>query len=173
MSTEPPVPDSLSPARRREALLHGMSELHSRGIHCGSCGGICCTHLANSMKITRGEAEEMKAFLVSEGRWNADLLSRLSDTVRRYRLDHDLGDGRRSLRRTYTCPFFSGGTHGCTIAPTHKPFGCLAFNPRSPGLTRGGDCVSDTETLEKVTQEGEETEPIPIALLKLRHDHPK
>jgi hypothetical protein len=119
------------------------------------------------MKITREEAEDLKAFLISEGRWNEDLFETLRETIRKYRLDQEVGDGRRSLRKTYTCPFYAGGKLGCTIAPTHKPYGCLAFNPRSPGLTEGGDCVSDTKTLETVATECTEKETIPVALLHL------
>ena len=144
-----------------------MKKQERSGIHCGSCTGVCCTHLANSMKITRQEAEDMKSFLEAEGRWTAELMDTLSETVRRYRLDQDLGDGRRSLRRTYTCPFTSGERLGCTIAPTHKPYGCLAFNPRSAGLRQGGDCTSDRATLEQVCDEVKEKDPIPIALLKI------
>ena len=110
----------------------------------------------------------MKEFLVSEGRWNPELFVRLSETIRKYRLDQDVGDGRRSLRKTYTCPFYSGSRHGCTIAPTHKPTGCLAFNPRSPGLTEGGDCASDTRLLSQEPPDDADKHPIPVALLNLR-----
>lgn len=158
---------ALPPEDRRHALRQGMRDLQARGIHCGDCVGVCCTHLANSMRITRREAEDLKDFLVSEGRWNEELVFRLSETIRTYRLDREEGDGRRVLRKTYTCPFFAGGKLGCTIAPTHKPYGCLAFNPRSPGLTKGGDCASDRERLEPHYREGEETHPIPISLLRL------
>jgi Fe-S-cluster containining protein len=148
-------------------LLAAMNQLHRNGIHCGSCSGICCTHLANSMKITREEAEDLQAFLVAEGRWNGELMESLRETVRRYRLDQEVGYGRRVLRKTYTCPFYAGGALGCTIAPTHKPYGCLAFNPRSPGLTAGGDCVSDVAVLEQVQTPDGERLPIPMALLAL------
>ncbi len=158
---------ALPPEERRQALRQGMRNLHARGIHCGQCAGVCCTHLANSMRITREEAEDLKDFLISEGRWNEELRVRLSETIRTYRLDQEMGDGRRALRKTYTCPFYAGGKLGCTIAPAHKPYGCLAFNPRSPGLTKGGDCVSDQELLEPLYREEEETHPIPIALLRL------
>jgi len=158
---------SASPTARREPLLEAMERLHDSGIHCGACVGICCTHLANSMKITRQEALDLKEFLEGEGRWNEETFTSLRETIRKYRLDQELGNGRKTFRKTYTCPFFAGGKLGCTIAPTHKPYGCLAFNPRSAGLTEGGDCVSDMETLEKVDQGDEERYPIPIALLAL------
>ena len=159
---------SVSPFTRRDPLLKAMERLHDSGIHCGACVGICCTHLANSMKITRKEAEDIREYLEAEGRWTEEMMASLRETVRKYRLDQEVGDGRRCLRKTYTCPFYAGVKLGCTIAPTHKPYGCLAFNPRSAGLTKGGDCVSDVETLKQVDGGGEEEKnPIPIALLNL------
>lgn len=152
----------------RQRMLDAMATLQQTGIHCGECAGVCCTHLANSMKITLQEALEIKTFLVSMERWTPDLFEALRETVRRYRLDQELGDGRRSFRKTYTCPFFAGSRLGCTIAPAAKPLGCLAFNPRSPGLTQGGDCATIPGCLPTPLFPEEDRWPIPVALLRLR-----
>ena len=154
------------PETRRFALIEDMKARSARGIHCGECVGVCCTHLANSMQITREEAEDIRDYLIRKDRWTPALIGKLRETVQRYRLDHEVGDGRRSMRKTYTCPFYAGGNLGCTISPAHKPYGCLAFNPRSPGLTEGGDCASDPSLLEPFAVDAQEKEPIPVALLK-------
>ncbi|MEX2607149.1 MAG: hypothetical protein WD708_07355 [Kiritimatiellia bacterium] len=159
---------TLSPAARRAGLLTAMREQADQGTHCGSCCGVCCTFLANSMQITPLEAEDLRDWLIQEGRWTPELFDQLVANVTRFRLDRDLGDGRRSLlRRTYTCPFHQPGPKGCTIAPTHKPYGCLAFNPRRPGLTEGGDCDSNTGLLENLQAPSSPKAPIPVALLRL------
>ncbi|MDA3873516.1 MAG: hypothetical protein PF795_06115, partial [Kiritimatiellae bacterium] len=140
-----------APATRRAALLAAMREQADQGSHCGSCSGVCCTFLANSMQITPLEARDMRDSLMQQGRWTRELFEQLADTVTRFRLDRELGDGRRSLlRRTYTCPFYQSGPTGCSISPTHKPYGCLAFNPRKPDLTAGGDCASSPNLLENL-----------------------
>ena len=89
------------------------------------------------------------------------------------------GDGRREMRKTYTCPFYTPGPTGCSIHPDWKPYGCLAFNPRRPGVTSGGHCASDQDLLLKRETGGEaetntalreqhkldwSTAPLPIAL---------
>ncbi len=178
--TEPQViPDA--PARR-QPLIDQMHQLAENGNHCGGCSGVCCTFLANSMLITPVEALDLKTWLQSQDRWNDDLIIRLKDCIKKFRLDQDLGDGRRSFRRTYTCPFYRNGPQGCSISRHHKPYGCLAFNARSPGLTEGGDCASDQESLKTLESEAEashnqflklkhqwlfEKAPIPVALLSI------
>ncbi len=168
MSADDPVP----PGPRRAELLHHMRHLASEGKSCAACSGVCCTFVANSMRITRAEALDMRESLQAQGRWNSTLFEQLRECVRRYRLDHEPGDGRRSLRRTYTCPFFAGTTLGCTLPPTHKPYGCLAFNPRRSGLTEGGDCASDQSLLRRQAEAFPDADPfpplpIPLALLAL------
>lgn len=145
-----------------------MRDQADQGIHCGSCSGVCCTFLANSMQITPLEAEDLREWLIQQNRWTPELFEQLAATVTRFRLDRELGDGHRSLlRRTYTCPFYRPGPAGCSIAPTHKPYGCLAFNPRRPNLTEGGDCVSDPGLLEDLQASSAKKAPIPIALLEM------
>ncbi|MGA0333456.1 MAG: hypothetical protein ACO3NW_05825, partial [Kiritimatiellia bacterium] len=88
-------------------------------------------------------------------------------------------------RRSYTCPFYSPGPQGCSISRSYKPYGCLAFNPRSPGRTKGGDCASNGKLLEDQSSPEEELlnqqlkkaqgllfdkAPIPVALLALFSD---
>ncbi len=159
---------TVTPAQRRAPLLEEMQALGERGIDCRSCCGLCCTHAANSMRITRQEALDMQAALIAEQRWTEELFERLQRTVSRYRLDQEPGDGRRIFRKTYTCPFFKDQTLGCSIPATHKPYGCLAFNANVPGQKRGGNCSSDAELLERVQESDAERLPIPLALLALR-----
>lgn len=170
-----------APARRRELILD-MKRRAETGSHCGNCSGVCCTFLANSMQITPVEARDLKAWLLKENRWNEECRQSLRDCVRKFRLDQDAGDGRRTLRKTYTCPFYRPGPLGCSISPKHKPYGCLAFNARRPGITDGGDCASDLGLLaaRESTPENDcnarlreewrlpfEKAPIPVALLAL------
>jgi len=174
----PPAPD------RRKMLIGEMEALGNEGLHCAGCTGVCCTFLSNSMQITPVEAEDLRNWLMDQGRWTSELKTQLKESVRRFRLDQDLGDGRRSLRRTYTCPFYQPGPKGCSISRHHKPYGCLAFNARSLGITNGGDCASDQSVLSKreehFPEEAERNQqlksqhsllfdkaPIPVALLAL------
>ncbi|MCC5850055.1 MAG: YkgJ family cysteine cluster protein [Verrucomicrobia bacterium] len=136
------------PAERRANLRDHMRARHEAGNTCAACTGVCCTFVANSMRITPVEALDMKNRLISEGRWTPELFATLTKTVERYGLDRETGDGRRSLRKTYTCPFYTPGPRGCSIHPDHKPYGCLAFNARRPGITEGGDCASSIHELE-------------------------
>ena len=173
-----------TPPERRRILRAQMRSLAQQGRTCAACTGVCCTFVANSMKITPLEAQDLKRFLEAEGRWTPALFAQLRETVARYRLDLETGDGRRALRKTYTCPFYTPGPTGCSIHPDHKPYGCLAFNARRPGITEGGDCASDTDLLQqRETQFPQEaamnqqlrhdwglhadTAPIPVALLAL------
>jgi hypothetical protein len=159
-------------AERRTLLLEEMRRLAEDGKTCLHCSGLCCTSLANSMRISPQEALDIRDALLAEQRWNDALAERLRDTIRRFRLDQELGDGRRVLRRSYTCPFFSGARLGCTLPPTHKPYGCLAFNPHRPGLREGGDCSSDQALLQRrenafPPDASALSEPIPVAVLRL------
>lgn len=140
----------LPPPETRRALLRShMHDLSAKGWSCAACTGVCCTFVANSMRITPVEARDLHRWLESQGRWTPELTDTLRDTVTRYRLDHDAGDGRRSLRKTYTCPFHTPGPRGCSIHPDHKPYGCLAFNARKPGITEGGHCASAQDLLQQ------------------------
>ena len=101
-----------------------------------------------------------------KGRWTEALRQRLRACVERYQLDEIPGDGRRDLlRRSYTCPFLRTAPLGCGVDPDHKPYGCLAFNPRRPDQAEGGDCASDVDLLVKLGTGDEEKAPIPVMLL--------
>jgi len=169
-------------AARRELPRAEMARLERTAIGCAGCSGICCTLVANSMQTTPAETLDLLVFLIEEGRWNKDLIQRLRATVRSYRLDVPIpGDGRRGfLRRTYTCPFFAETSLGCTIAPSHKPYGCLAFNPERAGVTEGEACSSNQALLERREREtvhhGDpmrehaldwDKKPMPLAMLAL------
>ncbi len=151
-------PELPSPATRRASLIADMQARAELGHHCAACSGICCTFVANSMCITPLETRDLRQFLEREGRWTPALLTELRETVRRFRLDQDVGDGRRNLRRTYTCPFYHPGPKGCSISRQHKPYGCLAFNPRTGGQTEGGNCVSDQGLLSSLENRNETRE---------------
>lgn len=143
-------PTRLPPPEIRRALLRDhMLELDQKGWSCSACTGVCCTFVANSMRITPVEAWDLRRYLESKGRWTPELIETLKETVARYRLDQDAGDGRRSLRKTYTCPFYTNGPRGCSIHPDHKPYGCLAFNARRSGITEGGHCASAQDLLQE------------------------
>ncbi|MCC5846205.1 MAG: YkgJ family cysteine cluster protein [Verrucomicrobia bacterium] len=142
----PPLP---APEARRAVLREHMRELESKGWSCAACSGVCCTFVANSMRISPVEARDLRRWLEAEGRWTPELIESLRECVARFRLDQDTGDGRRSLRKTYTCPFYTNGPRGCSIHPDHKPYGCLAFNARRPGITGGGHCASAQDLLRE------------------------
>jgi len=180
MSTETRLPE---PATRRQDLMEDMIARAEQGHHCAACSGVCCTFVANSMKISPVEARDLRLYLEQEERWTPELLQELQSIVTRFRLDREVGDGRRSLRKTYTCPFYRPGPKGCSISRKHKPYGCLAFSPRAAGLTEGGNCASAQNLLENRAKRfpGEEPEnlrlkalwnwdqetlPIPLALLQ-------
>ena len=135
---------------RRAALIGHMDALASQHISCKNCTGKCCTFAANSMQVTPTEALDLYTFLVDEDRWNDDLKRDLLKTIHEYRLDKEVpSNGRRDfMRRYYTCPFFSTGGKGCSIDPEFKPYGCLAFNAKQPGIEDGECCGSDEKLLE-------------------------
>jgi hypothetical protein len=126
-----------------------MNQLDSRKINCSQCDGHCCTYLSNSMQVTPIEAVELLHYLKSKGRWNEELKRKLNQCVQDYRLDKEISTGRNStFRRTYTCPFYTPGPKGCSIAIEYKPYGCLAFNPKNKNAD-GTNCHSDIEVLEE------------------------
>ncbi len=140
-----------SPLSRRNSLINAMTKLEGSKIHCFNCSGTCCTYVANSMQITPLEALEILESLNLNQETKNLLISKLSQTVTDYRLDQELLTGKKgiqSLRRTYTCPFFTPGSKGCGLSRSVKPYGCLAFNPRIED-DNGGQCKSDVVLLEK------------------------
>lgn len=172
--------------RRRAGLVAAMQARGEAGIDCRACSGVCCTFVANSMQTTPLETLDLLAWLVSQKRVNAALIEALRSAVRRYRLDAPApGDGQRNfVRRTYTCPFFTRDTLGCSVSRHAKPYGCLGFNPLRAGQVDGGDCASQIDLLEQreanfacdetaadqhlrqVLQLDWDKKPMPVALLE-------
>jgi Fe-S-cluster containining protein len=139
------------PLERRQNLVQEMSKLEGKNIHCFNCAGTCCTFSANSMQITPLEAFEILFSLDLNPEKIEELKIIMKNTVTSYRLDHEIFTGKKassSLRRTYTCPFFSPGPKGCTLGRAHKPYGCLGFNPKISD-DNGTSCHSHTEILEE------------------------
>jgi Fe-S-cluster containining protein len=161
--------------QRRKILLDAQTN------RCGSCEGFCCTYQSNSMKVTPVEALDMIEYLKENDRWNEETIESLKKTIEEFRLDKVIALKRgQDLRRTYTCPFFTGDKLGCSIAPEYKPYGCLAFNPTEDGISEWGKCNSQVEILKERENIDEDQyndylrqfyhlhwqkEPIPIALL--------
>ena len=134
------------PGLRRKLLIDTMTELESRGMGCMGCEGTCCTYQSNSMMVTPLEALELLSYLKKSGSLDEDLKAKCSETVSRYRLDHESGNGRRSfVRKTYTCPFFGFKELGCPLPREVKPYGCLAFNAHHETIKASDHCYSDLE----------------------------
>lgn len=148
----------------RELILKHLEEKAKLGHHCQSCPGTCCTDVANSMMISSSEARTIQNYLIGQGKWDEDLLLEIRECVRHYRLDIPVpGDGRRSyIRRTYTCPFYQLKLGGCQIPRTHRPLGCLAFNPTDKNRIGEGGC----EQTWKLSSQSDSF-PIPVAILNL------
>lgn len=146
-------PDYLSRSTRRDILISSMSSLEKSGIHCANCPGTCCTSEANSMMITPLEALEIVNSLVprlSIPDEKEKLIAALKKSIDLYRLDKEIYTGKKNsqaLRRYYTCPFFNNGSLGCGLSRKSKPYGCLAFNPKTNN-DNGKTCSSQTELLE-------------------------
>lgn len=139
-----------SSLERRKLLIGEMKGLTNNKIDCFHCAGTCCTFAANSMQITPIEAFEILISLEVSGEDLVTLKEMLLKNIQSYRLDHEFSLGRKNnslLRKTYTCPFFVTGSHGCTIKKELKPYGCLGFNPRIEN-DNGSQCLSNVELLE-------------------------
>lgn len=177
---DPKASDLPSPKFRRELLLEAMKVQEGRGFDCRSCSGECCTSKSNSMKIDAEEAHDIYSHLVASELWTEELIQKLRDCIRDYRLDVEIPTfgSRPNIRRTYTCPFYaeaSNGPFGCSLPREVRPLGCLAFNPtreHSRGLA--DQCTSDIKTFAQQEEQNESTQaphkplekqPIPIALL--------
>jgi Fe-S-cluster containining protein len=139
-----------SSTKRRIGVNKTMDEFVQSGKNCFSCQGFCCTVSYNSMQVTPIEALDAYDYLRANNRINDELIQRLDDCIKEYRLDNEivLGGGRE-LRRQYTCPFFNAGPKGCSIEPESKPYGCLAFNPLSENVSVEGKCTSYIEVLQE------------------------
>ena len=102
------------------------------------------------MMVTPVEGFELFMYLKQSGQFDQELKARLADTVRTYRLDQSVGNGKKSfIRRNYTCPFFNNKELGCPLQVEVKPFGCLAFNAHHETEKAGEYCFSEKEILEK------------------------
>lgn len=102
------------------------------------------------MMITPLEAIEIHQHLKENNLLTEELKNKMKATVVEFRLDQQLGNGRRSfIRRTYTCPFFNHQELGCPLPREVKPYGCLAFNAHHPTDKAGAHCYSEKTLLEK------------------------
>ncbi len=102
------------------------------------------------MMVSPIEASELIDYLRENHLFTQEMKERLEQTVLKYRLNHSVGNGRKSfLRRTYTCPFFNHGELGCPLPKEVKPYGCLAFNPHHIHHKAGEHCFSEKSLLEK------------------------
>jgi Fe-S-cluster containining protein len=165
----------------RDILNSKMHEINKSGKDCASCVGHCCTYQANSMQITPLETQDLYDYLQRKERINDKLIQSLKECVKEFRLDKEIFISKgKSLRRTYTCPFYKGESLGCSISIHSKPYGCLAFNPLEQKVSEFGKCSSDQALLEQVNfpkqlnqkikesyQFDWEKKPIPLALLEL------
>lgn len=102
------------------------------------------------MMVSPLEAFDLMLYLKKNNLNTADLKLKLTETKNKFRLDHDLGNGKKSyLRKTYTCTFFNHGELGCPLPREVKPYGCLAFNAHHPTLKAQEFCFSEKELLQK------------------------
>lgn len=117
--------------QRRLVVINEMKQLKLHQIGCFNCDGHCCTKQSNSMKITPLEAFELLIFFETQ---DLNILKdKLRKNISEFRLEHEVYTGKKnnnSLRKTYTCPFYTVGSEGCSIRLENKPYGCLAFNPK-------------------------------------------
>lgn len=161
-----------------------MDLQENSGVSCMGCSGTCCTYEANSMMVTPLEAVDLLTHLRESGQHTETLRLKLQETVRTFRLDRELSTGRGStLRRTYTCPFFTNTELGCPLPRDVKPYGCLAFNTHHPTEKTPEHCYSDIDLLEERETLFDEAQmnqglrskhqlyweklPMPVALLEL------
>ena len=107
---------------RRQLILNEMGILKKKEINCHQCRGPCCTYESNSMQITILESLDIINFLNAENRISPDLFIQLNENISTFRLDQIVGTGKSSLRKTYTCPFFSNEAKGCSISRNSKEF---------------------------------------------------
>jgi hypothetical protein len=150
-STQYPHTFGLMTSRdRRKIIIERMEELATKGSDCRNCAGNCCTYEANSMMVTPLEATEIMDHMSGNQLISDEFKDRLLETVKKYRLDRSVGNGKKSfLRRTYTCPFFNHQELGCPLPKEIKPYGCLAFNNHHHELKASEHCYSETELLER------------------------
>lgn len=126
-----------------------MRNNEAKGFDCKNCTGTCCTFAHNTMHVSPLEAVDILVNLEQKGWIDESLVEHLESTVKNNQLDRPmLGNGKSELyRRSYTCPFFQFREWGCAISVTHKPLGCIAFNPVESNVKDGGSCRSQTSEL--------------------------
>lgn len=135
---------------RRQNLIQEMNELEKANITCRNCPGTCCTFVGNSMQPTVLEAIDLYLHLKDENMWNDDLIKKLEDCIRDFRLHIRPSTGRGVyMRKSYTCPFFGHQSLGCPISPEAKPYGCLGFNATEKEEESGKSCSSNLEALKE------------------------
>jgi len=146
-----------SSRKRREALNRQMSEFDLNNLSCKDCIGNCCTFTSNSMMITPIEALDVLDFLKKDPSFHLEaLVQKLESTIEEFRLNQ----GNTGIRKTYTCPFYTGAKKGCTISKHSKPFGCLAFLPSEAGVTEGKTCFSKLNSLKKREEQFKDQEDL-------------
>ncbi|MBF0199433.1 MAG: hypothetical protein HQL32_17090 [Planctomycetes bacterium] len=134
---------------RRGELIHAMEANESAGYDCMECKGCCCTFANNTMHVTPTEALDLFADLVKKNWLTKAMRQRLQECISHHGLDR--GDyypgSNKRIRRGYTCPFFQYDNWGCAINRYHKPYGCIAFNPREKNQEEGKNCSSSQDKL--------------------------
>lgn len=123
MQFDEPATDSiaLAVARLKGALIRKVLRVQQH-VSCAGCG-LCCTERFNSVRVLPIEGAVIAHHLQSlKPRRRRDLLARLRDAVRRYRLRND---GKLAH---YTCPFLERD-FSCALPFAVKPLACLSFNP--------------------------------------------
>jgi Fe-S-cluster containining protein len=135
---------------RRKPLNESMKALNLEGKDCSKCSGLCCTSAHNSMLVTPLEALELYVYLERKNRINTELIDRLNQNIKEFRLDKELPVGSgRVFRRNYTCPFYMHEGLGCSVSPKHKPYGCLSFNSTVQGVSTSGYCKVYGNVIER------------------------
>lgn len=141
-------------SKRRASINAAMDERIKAEKDCFSCVGHCCTFEHNSMQVSPLEAMDAYTYLKEKELINEDLILKIKNCIKSFRLDKNISLARgKSFRRYYTCPFYSGAKLGCGIDRDSKPYGCLAFNPNSKNVSLPGSCQSHIEVLESQSRE--------------------
>ena len=133
-------------AQKKEEIYLIKNDFEDKKGHsCISCIGNCCTFVSNSMMITPLEAFDILSFLkLNPSFCKTKLTETLQQNIKEFRLHQtDIG-----IRKTYTCPFYTGQEKGCLISKHNKPYGCLGFLPTS-NINIGKNCYSDSQLLNK------------------------
>lgn len=140
----------IAPETRRRLLIDEMNQLKAIKQGCENCPGFCCTYQYNSMQVTPLQALDTYIYLKENNLIDEDLIQRLKDCIKEFRLDKEMMLRRgTTFRRSYTCPFYRHQAKGCSIPPEYKPYGCLGFNALKEAVSTEGECTSNIDLLEK------------------------